>query len=456
MEELSTGDYPMSKLKYSWIESLIIAIVALMPFQAASADDWPQWLGPGRDGEWHETGLIEKFPESGLPVKWRVPVHLGYSGPAVVDGKVYLTDYVRESGDAANDPDARRALNGQERILCFDAENGKPVWEHKYSCEYNISYPAGPRATPTVHEGKVYALGAEGNLLCLDAKKGQVLWSKEFQKDYQIEAPIWGFCGAPLVYGKSLICLVGGEGSVVVAFDKDTGKELWKALDAPQPGYCPPSIIEAGGVKQLIVWHVESINGLNPDNGKVYWSIPLKPDYGMSIMVPRKHGDYLYAGGIGNVGALLKLDPRTPKAEVVWRGKIDNAIYPANATPVIDDEGIIYGADCRGGQLRGVDLKTGKRLWETFAATTGDRRATHGTAYIIKNGKRYVIFGEKGDLIFANLTDKGYDEISRTHIIEPTEECFGREVAWAHPAFANKCVYCRNDKELICYSLSAK
>ena len=422
----------------------------------AIADDWPQWLGPKRDSVWRETGIVSKFPESGLPVKWRVPVSMGYSGPAIAKGRVYLTDYLRESGETANDPGSRKSLMGQERVLCLDADSGEIVWEHKYACQYNISYPSGPRATPTVDGDLVYTLGAEGNLHCLNAVTGKVIWSKELKKEYKTDAPIWGFCGAPIVDGGNLFCLVGGQGSVVVAFDKLTGKELWKGLSASESGYCPPSMIEAAGVKQLIIWHAEAINGLNPETGAVYWSIPLKPDYGMSIMIPRKHGDYLFASGIGNVGALLKLDSKKPGAEVVWRGKIDNALYAANSTPLIDDQGILYGADCRGGQLRAVHLESGKRLWETFAPTTGTRRGAHGTVFLVKNGDRYFLFSETGDLILARLTAEAYDEISRFHVLDPSGECFGREVVWSHPAFANKSVYCRNDKELVCVSLAAE
>ena len=424
--------------------------------QILMGDDWPQWLGPKRDAVWRETGLVTKFPDKGLPVKWRVPVALGYSGPAVANGRVYLTDYVRESGEAGNDPATRKTLKGNERVLCLDASTGKPLWEHKYPREYHISYPSGPRATPTVDGDKVYTLGAEGDLVCLETETGKVVWSKDLKKAYKTESPIWGFCGAPLVDGQKLFCVVGGEGSVVVAFDKSTGKELWRGLTASESGYCPPSIIEAAGVKQLIIWHADSINSLNPETGSVYWTIPLKPDYGMSIMIPQKHGDFLFASGIGNVGALLKLDQTKPGAEVVWRGKNDTAVYAANTTPVIDEAGILYGADCRGGQLRGVNLETGKRLWESFAPTTGTRRGNHGTVFIVKNGDRYVMLSETGDLILAKLSSKGYDEISRFHLIDPTGECFGREVVWSHPAFANKSVFARNDKELVCVSLAAE
>lgn len=445
----------MNSLRLSTLVTAV-AVFGCCSSSITLADDWPQWLGPNRDGIWHETGLIEKFPEKGLTAKWRAPVALGYAGPAVADGRVYLTDYVREAGNTANDPGSRRSLNGRERVLCFDIETGKPLWEHSYVCQYNISYPSGPRSTPTVHAGKVYTLGAEGNLICLEAKDGTVIWSKDLKKEYHIDAPLWGFCGTPLIDGQKLFCLVGGAGSIVVAFDKDTGSELWKALSATEPGYCPPSMIDAGGVKQLVIWHAQSINGLNPENGQVYWTSPLKPDYGMSIMTPQKHGDYLFASGIGNIAALLKLDSQKPAAQVVWRGTQNTAVFAANTTPIIDESGILYGVDCRGGQLRAMNLETGVRLWETLAPISGTRPRQHGTAFLVRNGDRYVIFSETGDLIFAKLSAKAYDEISRMHLIDPTGEAFGRDVVWSYPAFANKCVFCRNDKELICVSLAAE
>jgi len=171
-------------------------------------------------------------------------------------------------------------------------------------------------------------------------------------------------------------------------FDKRTGKEVWRALSADEPGYCPPSIIHHAGVKQLLIWHPESVNSLDPKTGTVYWSIPLKPDYGMSITAPRQLGEYLYASGIGDAAALMKLDPAKPAADVVWRGDSRTAVYCANSTPFLAD-GMIYGADCRTGALMAVRMEDGKRLWQSFKPTTGDRRASHGTAFIVRHEDRY-------------------------------------------------------------------
>ena len=441
--------------------TLLFALLASC-VPSARGDDWPQWMGPGRDGIWRETGIAKAIPAAGLPVKWRSEVKGGYSGPAVAKGRVYLMDYDRREGGVANAPNDRTTLAGRERVLCLDATNGSLVWKHDYDCPYSISYASGPRCTPTVADGKVYTLGSEGNLFCLDAATGRVIWSKDFKKDYSAPTPLWGFCGHPLVDGNRLVCLVGGEGSVAVAFDKDTGRELWRCLSASESGYCPPSIIESAGVRQLLIWDADKLNSLDPVTGTVLWSQPLKPDYGMSIMAPRvaatPRGQVLFASGIGRVGALYTLAADKPGATIAWRGDPKSAVYCANSTPFIAGD-TLYGCDCETGFLTAVDLATGKRLWETGEPTLGNRRGRHGTAFLVRQGSaagddRTWLFSETGDLILARLTPAAYEELGRTHLLAPTNECFGREVVWSHPAFANRCVFVRNDRELVCVSLA--
>lgn len=415
------------------------------------ADDWPQWLGPRRDSVWRESGILKKFPERGPGVRWRVRIHGGYAGPSVADGRVYLTDFQKSAEQATGKKD-KKDLHGVERVLCLAEADGKVLWEHKYDCAYGIDYPAGPRVTPTVDGNRVYALGAEGNLVCLKATSGSVVWSRDFKKDFRAKTATWGHSAHPLVDGDRLVCLVGGEGSVAVAFDKYTGRELWRALSAAEPGYCPPTLIKAGGRKQLIIWHSESVNSLDPESGKVYWSVPLKPQFSMSIATPRLLDDHLFVGGHTDQCVLIKLDETAPTAEEVWRGARNKGLGPINSTPFLED-GYLYGVD-RKGELRCVDLETGKHIWTSFAVVPGDRPLSCGTAFLIKNGDRFFIASETGDLIIAKLSPKGYEEISRFRMLEPTGKAFGRKVLWSHPAFANRCVYARNDKELICVSLA--
>ncbi len=420
----------------------------------ALGDDWPGWLGAERDSVWRETGILKTLPADGLRAKWRTPVAAGYAGPAVADGKVYLADYAIASGKVVNNPGRRIKLEGRERVLCINADDGSPLWEHEYPCSYDVSYPSGPRVTPTVGDGNVYTLGTMGHLRCLSAATGKLIWSKDLTKEYTTKTPIWGFAGHPLLVDGKLICLVGGSGSVAVAFDKDTGKELWRSLSATDPGYCPPVLLEAGGRRQLVIWHSRAINGLDPGSGKVYWSVSLKPNHGMSIAVPRLSGDHLFASGVGAKGLLLKLDRNRPAAEVVWRGTVRDAVYCANSSPFIE-AGVLYGV-CEKGELRAVDLLSGRRLWETYAATSGNRGAAYDSAFIVKHEDRYFLFNGKGELIVARLSRDGYEEIGRAEILAPTNEAFGRPVVWSHPAFANRSIYARNDKELVCVSLAAE
>jgi outer membrane protein assembly factor BamB len=436
------------------IWAVLFGLVVATVVSSVFADDWPQWMGPQRDGVWRETGIVDRFPESGLEVKWRTPVAYGYAGPAVAGGKVYVADYVKQSGEITNNPGKRDKLEGTERVLCLDAETGKELWKHEVQRSYYMSYPGGPRCTPLVDGDRVYTLGAEGNLYCLNAADGQAVWSKDFKKDYGAKTPIWGFSAHPLVDGDTLYCLVGGPGSIAVAFDKKTGRELWKAMDASEPGYCSPRMIEQAGTRQLLIWHPVSVNGVDPDTGKVFWSVPLKPNYGMSIIAPRKLGDLLYASAFGNA-AMMKLDGDKPGAEVLWRGTAKSALYSATAPPHLE-EGTIYGADVQTGALIAARTTDGKRLWETLQPTTGgERRGRYGTAYLVKHEDRFFVFSERGDLMLAKLSPAGYDELDRFHVLEPTNKVFGRRLVWSHPAFAGKCMFARNDKELVCVNLAA-
>jgi outer membrane protein assembly factor BamB len=273
------------------IRSLSLFVITLAA-TLASAADWPQWMGPNRDDVWAETGVVERFPAGGLKFLWRKSVSGGFAGPAVAGGKVYVTDYVKAAGDAKPAPTKRNSLQGKERVLCLDARTGNELWKHEYDCDYKISYPAGPRCTPTVDHGKVFTLGAMGDLFCLDAAKGSVIWSNILPKTYNAPLPLWGYAGHPLVYKNLFICMASGENSAVVALDKNTGKEVWKALNTPEIGYSPPTLIEAGGVTQLLIFHGKSINSLNPGTGRLYWSEPLATAYAMAIMAPRKGGDF--------------------------------------------------------------------------------------------------------------------------------------------------------------------
>lgn len=422
------------------------------------AEDWPQWMGVRRDGVWREEGLVTAFPPEGLPVCWRTPVRPGYAGPSVAEGRVYVMDRLElpREGDAAPS-----GIPGKERLLCLDAETGKVVWEREWPALYTIDYPAGPRATPTVHEGLVYALGAEGHLACFKADTGELVWEHELKEDYKCSAPTWGFAGHPLVYEDMLLCLVGGEGSTAVAFDRKTGKERWKTLSAKQAGYCPPTLVMNGGKPDLLLWHAEAISSLDPATGQVRWTIPRETRFGVSMAMPRQWGQEVLISSFWWGGKLLRLKEDFSEPDVIWetQRESDRRTEHLNAlmcTPLVH-KGHIYGV-CSYGQLRCLEWKTGRRKWETFAATTGGGEERWATAFLTQLGDsdRFLLFNEKGELILAELTPEAYREISRVKIVEPDcRDVRERPVVWSHPAYANKRAYIRNNSELVCVDLSA-
>jgi outer membrane protein assembly factor BamB len=421
---------------------IFLMVSCFLPLTATSAcaDDWPQWGGPQGDIVWRESGIVERLPKGDLlPRVWSVPVAEGYSGPAVADGRVFLTDRVTEQRS--------------ERVLCFDAKNGKELWKQEYPARYTISYPAGPRATPLIHDGRVYTIGAVGKMLCLKERSGEILWEKNFTTDFGTELPTWGMAAAPLIDGEKLITLVGGgKDSLVICFDRRTGEEKWRSLNDAAVGYCPPVIHEFGGRRQLIVWHPSAISSLDPETGALIWEIPWKIRSGLSIPMPRKLGDRLFLTAFYNGPMMLKVG-RT-SAEVLWKGNSDSELHTDKLhsimpTPVVTKD-FIFGIGSYG-QLRGLTTGTGERLWETLDATGSGR---WWNAFLIPHEDRYFIANEQGDLIIARLDGLGYHEISRAKLVDPTRRVQRRMTIWSHPAFAMKSVFARNDKELVRVDLS--
>jgi outer membrane protein assembly factor BamB len=430
----------------------VAAWIALNVALPVVADDWPEWRGAGRRGVWTEERIVDRFPAEGLRFDWRVPIGSGFAGPAVADGRVFVPDLERSTGN-----------QGKERLLCLDEKTGKILWSRAWSVDYaglSPTYATGPRATPTIDEDRVYMQGAMGALHCVKAATGELLWSKDFVTEYKTAVPTWGMTGAPLVHGKLLIALVGGKPDAeVVAFDKLSGKEIWRALSPePEPGYAQPFIVESGNVSQLIVWTPSAVSSLNPANGEVYWSQGLETGLGMTIATPVFERGHLLVSSFFNGSMMLRLDAESPRAELVWKGNSDSEIetdglHALLATPVIDGHEV-YGV-CSYGQLRALSAASGQRLWES-PELLGEK-ARWGSAFIVRQGERYFVNTDRGDLVIAEFEAKGYRELSRTHLIEPTSNAGNRRelgaVHWSHPAYANRHIVVRNDNEITRASL---
>ena len=410
-------------------------------------------MGPNRDNVWRETGLLDKFPEGGPRVVWRQPVAGGYAGPAVGDGSVFVCDYVSDSNVKVDNFD-RKEFTGKERVLCLDAATGKERWHHEYPVKYSISYPAGPRCTPVIDGDKLYTLGAEGNLICLKAKSGEVVWQKDLPKEYHTKTALWGYAAHPLIDGNKLITLAGGDGTLAVALDKNTGREIWRSSTSPEQGYSPPTLIKVGDKRQLLLARPNALAAVDPETGKEIWSVPYEATSGSIIMSPVHSDKYVYLGGYSKKSLMVELADDGSKAEIVWRDKAQHGLSPINVQPFVT-EAVMYGLD-QDGKLYAVEIPSGKRLWETTEPVS-KRPAANGTAFIVRQGEagdRYWLFNDSGDLIIAEMSPAGYKEIDRAHLIEPTNNAFGRDVVWCMPAFANKRMYVRNDSECICVELA--
>jgi outer membrane protein assembly factor BamB len=291
-----------------------------------------------------------------------------------------------------------------------------------------------------------------GDLFCLDAATGKIVWQKNLPAEYKTKPALWGYAAHPVIDGKKLITLAGGMGSHVVALDKDTGKEIWKAGQQPEQGYSPVLITEAGGKRQMVVTGPKAIYAVNPETGEKYWETPFEADSNCVVMTPVRVGEHLFVGAYNHKGIVLKLTSDKPGVEVVWQNKKDHGVAPVNMQPFLHD-GVVYGYD-DDGNMYAVELPSGKRLWDGPGPVLGEPRRTAEAAHVVKNGDRFFFFADTGHLVIGKLTPKGYEETSRTKVIEPTGAANGRKVVWCAPAFADKKMFVRNDKEIVCVDLA--
>ncbi|MGC3969655.1 MAG: PQQ-like beta-propeller repeat protein [Pirellulales bacterium] len=412
----------------------------------AAADDWPQWRGPLRDGVWREEGVVEKFAGPEVPILWRVPIGSGYSGPTVYERRVYVTDRIVEPQQ-------------QERVHCFDSRDGRTLWSFVYDCPYErVGYEAGPRASVTCDEGRAYALGTMGHLHCFEAATGKLLWKHDLDEEYRIEMPIWGISASPLIEGDLLIVQVGGGSACLAAFDKRTGAERWRALD-DRASYAAPIIVEQAGKRVLVCMTGDNVHGLDPKTGKVFWTEPFPPqNMPIGISTPVVSGNRVFFTSFYDGSLMIELDANEPNAKTAWRRKgpsekNTDALHSIIATPLFLGD-YVYGVDSYG-ELRCLDAKTGDRLWED---TTAVPKARWSNIHMTVHGEGVWMFNERGELLITKLSPQGFTEISRAKLIEPTTDQLRQRggVCWSHPAYAEKHVFARSDKELVCGDVEQK
>ncbi|MEM1294272.1 MAG: PQQ-binding-like beta-propeller repeat protein [Verrucomicrobiota bacterium] len=425
--------------------------LAFAPFLAA--DDWPEFRGKDRAGVWNQPGVVQSFPEGDAPLKrvWTAPVGSGYSGPTVAGDGVYLMD---------RGPTGNRAQ--LERIVCIDRNTGKQAWAHTYPCAYSdVGYAYGPRSSVTVREGKAWSLGTMGHLHCLNAETGEVIWAHDLRTKYTVDLPIWGLTASPLVFGDVVVVQIGAmaDSACIVGFEKDSGKEVWRAF-ADKASYVSPIMIQQGETDVLVVWTGFRIAGMNPANGEIYWELPTRPNK-MPINVPgpalNEDGTLMFLSVFYDGSRMIQLDQTKPAAKELWHCQGINerntdALHSMISPPYFAD-GHVFGIDSYG-QMRCLDPRNGDRIWEDQTAVPYGR---WGTAFMVKNGEHTWMLNERGQLIIARLTAQGYEEIDRANLIQPTTPLKQRRegtVLWSHPAFAGTQIFARNDRELICVDLA--
>ncbi|HYV36716.1 MAG TPA: PQQ-binding-like beta-propeller repeat protein [Gemmataceae bacterium] len=402
-----------------WFRPLALLMLAT---STAAAADWPQWLGPNRDG-----ATAEKVaPWKGqLIVAWRKAVGEGHSSPVVSNGKVYLHYRVPNKES--------------EAVECFEAATGKQLWLNEYQRDaFKGLFGSGPRGTPAVVEGKIYSFGPTGILTCTETATGKTVWQSDTRKVFNSPKLTFGDSTSPLVVGNKVLVNVGAKGASVVAFDKDKGDVLWKSLD-DAASYSSPILMGKDKNQSVVFLTQLGVVGLNVDDGALQWRFPFKDKLFESSTTPIRVGDKLLVSSISLGTAFLDIENKDGKmaANQLWK---TDALTCYFSTPVpvgTDHVYLVTGSPIPGGKssLHCVDAKTGKALW-----SKGGVGKYH--ASLMRTGdNKLLMVEEAGNLVFIDPDPKAYKELARAKICGNT---------WAHPALADGRLYIRDDKELVC------
>jgi outer membrane protein assembly factor BamB len=398
-------------------------LLAPLPATPPEGADWPQFLGPNRNGTTPETELRTRWPKKGPPVLWQRPVGEGYSTPVVADGRLVLFHRV---GD-------------QEVVEALDATSGKGLWKFAYATAYEDAYGKGngPRATPAVAGGRVYTLGPAGVLSCVALKDGKKVWQRALHRTYSVPASFFGVGTSPLVEGGLVLVNVGAPGAGIVAFDSATGKERWRATD-DEASYSSPVAATIGGVRHLLFFTRTGLVSLNPANGAVRFRKRWRSRLHASVNAATPlvlDGRYVFLSASYGTGAVL-LKVNKDSVEEVWKG--NDRLSCHFSTPVAVGP-YLFGCDGRqeeGARLRCIEWKTGKVRWT---------KADFGCGSIIAAGRRLILLSEEGELALAEATPERYKELASATVL--------RGPCRANLALAGGRLYGRDGAKLVCWDL---
>ncbi len=384
----------------------------------ATDPQWPQWRGPSRDNVWSIAELPERWPEKLTPL-WRKPLGGGYGGVAISGDRVFVMDRQTEPAEV-------------ERVVSLDLATGRTIWVHEYPVRYGgLDYGNGPRATPTIDEGKVYTLGAVGHLHCLDAVTGQAIWSHDCVTEFEATIPTWGLASSPLIDENRVVVQVGAKNGCYMAFDRVRGDVVWKALP-DRAGYSSAVRIDVEGRPQLIAWTAEHVTALEPATGELLWAVPFSITYDVAIADPVYHDGVLLCSQYWEGSLALKLRPKGPP-EKLWEGKRLRLLM---ATPLVRG-GYAYALDREKGMIC-IELRSGKIHWDGFKISY-DRRNPHAAPWWCVDGTASFL-NERGEWIRARLSPDRYEEVGRVKV-------FGG--SWAHPGLTKNMMVVRDDREIL-------
>ncbi len=391
-------------------------------FLFLSAADWPQFLGPNRNGVSSETGLLDTWPEKGPPVLWEKEVGEGYSGPVVAGDKLILFHRV----------------GNQDLVECLDAANGKKSWTFSYPTKYVDSQGKGngPRSTPLVAGERVFTLGAQGRLLCLELGTGKKVWEKDLQTEYKIPDSFFGVGTSPILEGDLLLINVGAPGAGIVAFHKDTGKEVWKATD-DEASYSSPVAATIDGTRHVFFFTRDGLVSLDPKTGAIHFRKHWRSRIGPSVnaATPIVVKDRVFLSASYGTGAVL-LRVRKDGVDDIWKS---DEIMSNHYNTCVYRNGFLYGFDGRQeqtAQLRSVELQTGEVQWS---------REGFGCGSMVLTARNLIVLAEKGDLVSIEATHESYQEKARTAVL--SYPCR------APLALADGRLYGRDEKKLVCWNL---
>jgi outer membrane protein assembly factor BamB len=407
-------------------------LILLVGVAGARAGDWPQWLGPKRDGSTAEK--VAPWTEKAPPkVLWRMPVDQGFSSPVVAGGKVFLHACVKD--------------RDEEQVLAVEAATGKLLWKETYSRPaFKSVLGNGPRATPTAAGNHLYTLGINGLLSCFEVASGKRLWQVDLYTQFKADLPAFAVCCSPLVVGNRVIVSVGGKGHCVVALHADTGEVQWQALD--DAASTSSAVLFSGGARprgtppDVVFMTPLRLVGLDPLDGSLRWEHPMVFQPSGTSPTPVASGDQVVASTQAHGAVAVKVGTKEEKrvAEPGWQNK-DLKSYFSSGVALGDLLLLVTNTiePLPAAALTCLDLKTGRQLWKKPSVG-------YFHAGVIRTGDgKLVVLNDAGTLTLLDVDAHRAKELARAKV------CGGTLVT---PALANGRLYVRDDKELICLQLT--